>query len=100
MPLSATMTLSRGALTTSSSWCVRSIAKVVRSRALIPIGSASSAIARSSSRLVVGFDEGIQPVSLRLEHQASRRVVVEITEQEEDRVGTRLGGGTEVVLSA
>ncbi len=56
IPLSATTTLfdletvcCKVALATRSSWALRSIRNVERSRALIPIGSAPSSIARSSS---------------------------------------------------
>ncbi len=49
IPLSATTTRSRGAFATSSSCAWRSISKVDRSLALIPIVSASSRTARSSS---------------------------------------------------
>ncbi len=49
MPLSATTTRSPGTRSTSSSWSRRSISKVERSRALIPMISAPSATARSSS---------------------------------------------------
>ena len=52
MPLSATTTRSRGARATSSSWARRSISKVERSRALIPIDLARRArrLARARPR--------------------------------------------------
>src|SRR5215218_430376 len=63
IPLSATMVRSRGALATSSSCDRRSIRKLERSRALIPIVSAPSWTARSSSCASCALTSASKPSS-------------------------------------
>jgi hypothetical protein len=72
---------------TSASCAARSISKVLRLRALIPIG-------------VVSLDERIEACGRRLVHEPARRRVVEVAQKEEQGVGAGLPGERDVVATA
>ena len=98
MPLSATTTRSSGEPATSSSWRPRSISNVPRSRAFTPIGSAPSVTARWSSVRVVRLDERVEADGGGGGHQSRAGRVVEVAQDEQNRVGAGLDRRAQVVV--
>ena len=76
----------------------RSIEKVARSRALIPITGASRPYGARELVRVVRLDEGVEAEVARGVEQAPRRLVVEVAQDEERGVGSGLARRPQVVL--
>ena len=74
------------------------MAKVERSRALTPIGSAPSASARAELARVVGLHERVEALVGGGLHQPPAGIVVEVAQEEQDRVGAGLGRRPRVLL--